>query len=117
MEESERSKISKAVSGKETASPVSRPSLLRSWRGAGGVLVTLLPIAGLLLVWEMGVYVGWFKATLLSPPSRAFPEVWNYFASGAILPHLGASLQRGALGFAIAALFGVPLGLFIFIDE
>jgi ABC-type nitrate/sulfonate/bicarbonate transport system permease component len=98
------------------SSPVageSGPAPSGSWGAAGRLLVTLLPIGGLLLLWEMVVYVGWFKPTLLSPPSVAFPEVWTYFASGAILPHLGASLQRGALGFSIAALVGVPLGLFI----
>ncbi|MBM3347478.1 MAG: ABC transporter permease [Betaproteobacteria bacterium] len=83
------------------------------WRAAGRLLVTFLPIGGLFLVWEFVVYVGWFKPTLLSPPSQAFREVWTYFSSGAILPHLGASLRRGALGFSIAALVGVPLGLFI----
>ena len=101
-----------ADSGRAVAGD-SGPAPAGSWGAAGRLLVTLLPIGGLLLVWEMVVFVGWFKPTLLSPPSVAFPEVWNYFASGAILSHLGASLQRGALGFSIAALVGVPLGLFI----
>lgn len=75
--------------------------------------VALVPIAALFLLWEFVVQVGWFKQELLTPPSIAFVEVWRYFASGEIFPHLGASLKRGALGFAIAALVGVPLGLFI----
>ena len=82
-------------------------------RGAGGGLMALLPIGGLFLVWELIVRIGWFDASLLTPPSRVVPEVWNYFATGAIFPHLVASLQRGALGFAIAAAVGIPLGLFI----
>jgi NitT/TauT family transport system permease protein len=75
--------------------------------------VALVPIAGLFLLWELVVRAGWFKQELLTPPSIAIAEVWLYFASGAIFPHLGASLQRGALGFAIAAAVGVPVGLFI----
>jgi len=85
--------------------------------GAAGRLrslfVMLVPIAGLFLLWELVVQAGWVMRELLTPPSVALLEVWRYFASGEIFPHLGASLQRGALGFAVAALFGVPLGLFI----
>ena len=75
--------------------------------------IALVPIGGLFLVWELIVGMGWVKAELLTPPSIAIPEVWRYFASGEIFSHLGASLRRGALGFAIAAVVGVPVGLFI----
>ena len=87
--------------------PSRLPSRLRS------VVVALIPIGSLFLVWEFVVRVGWVKVELLTPPSLVMLEVWRYFLTGAIFPHLGASLQRGALGFALAAVVGVPLGLLI----
>jgi len=75
--------------------------------------VAILPIICFFLLWELVARVGWVKASLLTPPSIVFVAIWQYFASGEILSHLGASIQRGATGFVIALFVGVPLGLLI----
>ena len=77
------------------------------------LLVSILPVLGFFLLWEIAVQAGWFKQALLTPPSIVLPVVWNYAVSGEILPHLGASLRRGATGFVVAAIAGIPLGLII----
>lgn len=82
-------------------------------RRAAVVAMSIGPVAALFVVWELIVRSGLQSATLLTPPSDVFPAVWTYFTSGDIFPHLGASLRRGATGFAIAAAVGIPLGLLI----
>jgi NitT/TauT family transport system permease protein len=99
--------------GAAKAAPASGSGPVALLGVAGNMLLSALPIAGLFLVWELVVRLGFFNATLLSPPSVALPQVWLYFATGEIFPHLGASLQRGATGFVLAAIVGVPLGLLI----
>lgn len=84
-----------------------------SARRGRALLVSAVPIVCLFLLWELTSRAGWLNATLLTPPSRALYEVWNYVITGAILPHLEASLKRGGAGLAIAIAVGIPLGLFI----
>lgn len=88
-------------------------SLSTARAALGAAILWALPILCLFAVWELVVRLGWFSATLLAPPTVVAPAVWRYFATGEIFPHLGASLQRGATGFLIAVLAGVPLGLLI----
>lgn len=85
----------------------------RPWRAMRGAALALGPIIAFFALWQLVVETGLASETLLSPPSEAIPAMIRYFTSGEIFPHLWASLGRGTVGFGIAVVVGVPLGLAI----
>jgi len=83
------------------------------------VIPPALVLALLLLVWELSCAR---KGASLPPPSRVLADTWElivdpFFDRGGIdkglFWHLSASLQRVALGYALAAAVGVALGTLI----
>ncbi|WP_420992223.1 ABC transporter permease [Cupriavidus sp. 30B13] len=71
----------------------------------------LLGIAGFLLLWELVPRTGLVSEAYLSPPSQILPAIWQLLESGALLKHVGASLQRSLWGLLLAIGLGVTLGL------
>lgn len=64
-----------------------------------------------LVAWEVAVDMGLAKASLLSSPTRIWSAAVTDFGNGIILPHLAVSLLEWTVGFALAILVGIPLGL------
>lgn len=85
----------------------------RTVSAAHAALFWVLPIMGFLLTWEIIVRLEVFNPLILPPPTRVAPAVVEYFTTGEIWEHLGASLRRAATGFAIACIVGLPLGILI----
>jgi nitrate/nitrite transport system permease protein len=86
---------------------------------AARVIPPVVVVALLLLVWEM---LCARKGASLPPPSRVLADTWElivdpFFDRGGLdkglFWHLSASLQRVALGYALAAAVGVALGTLI----
>lgn len=70
----------------------------------------LLPLL-FLAIWEISIQLGGYGNILVPPPSVIFAALFEMIANGTLFVHIGASLQRVAAGYALAALVGVPLGL------
>src|SRR5436190_22615899 len=71
----------------------------------------LLPLALLLLAWQLAVYFQVYPPVLLPPPAKVlmvFVEDWD-----TILNNAAASIGRVALGITLSFVFAVPLGLMI----
>jgi NitT/TauT family transport system permease protein len=71
----------------------------------------LLPLALLLLAWELAVVGKVYPEVLLPPPGKVvmvFVEDWSTVAGNAF-----ASIARVAIGISLAVAFAVPLGLMI----
>ncbi len=71
----------------------------------------LLPLALLLLVWELAVRAQVYPPVLLPPPAKVlmvFVEDWDVVLGNAV-----ASIGRVAVGITLSFLFAVPLGLMI----
>jgi NitT/TauT family transport system permease protein len=71
----------------------------------------LLPLALLLLAWELAVQAKVYPPVLLPPPSKVlmvFVEDWEV-----VLGNAAASIGRVTVGITLAFLFAVPLGLMI----
>ncbi|UXN31598.1 ABC transporter permease [Glutamicibacter sp. M10] len=72
-------------------------------------------IIGFLLVWEL------IPQFLLEPASKVFlpplhevlQQLWKMIVSGDLLTHISASLGRSAIGFLLALVIGVPVGLVV----
>lgn len=71
-------------------------------------LPPLLAIAGLILAWEIAGRLG---VTGLPPATDALKELPALLGDREVLANIGASVRRMAIGFAIALVVAVPLGL------
>src|SRR5882757_394165 len=71
----------------------------------------LLSILGVLLLWELVCRAGLINLSLLPPPSQIAPALWKILASGSFLVPLGQTLGMLLIGYTIACVAGVVLGL------
>lgn len=94
----------------EPAEPVVAPRsgakrlLAKTIRLSAGVIV-------LVLLWQFAPQVGLVDSVFLPPFSDVLRAGWALIGNGQLADHLGASLARAGVGFAIAVTVGVPLGL------
>ena len=70
-------------------------------------------IFALLILWELAGTHGWIDSTLIPTPSKIFRALLQMLSSGQLFTDSLASLRRVFLGFALAAIAGIVLGLFI----
>ena len=74
-------------------------------RGAGAA--TLL---ALVLLWQLGANAGWIDTRFLPTPIAIGRALASLAASGELWRHLGASLQRLAIGWTAGTIAGITLG-------
>lgn len=67
----------------------------------------------LIVVWEASVRLGWVPRSLIAGPSDVVVRFGELIADGTLFRHIGISLERLALGFAIGTGLGVLLGLLV----
>jgi NitT/TauT family transport system permease protein len=75
-----------------------------------------LPLSGpvfLILIWHIAVTSKWVSAILLPPPADTLSYMFQHLANGGLLIDLVATLMRTLQAFVVAALLGVPLGVFL----
>jgi len=90
---------------------------MRRWRRWGGAWRGLALLAGLLALWEAAPRLGLVDAVLLPPFSQVAAR-WGALAfSGALWPHVGASVGRVFLGYALALIVAAPLGFYLGLHE
>lgn len=70
----------------------------------------LVPVL-LVILWQVAADAGLISTRLLAPPAAIAAAAWDLIASGELPYHLLISLQRVAIGLAIAITAGVSLGL------
>ncbi len=73
----------------------------------------VLGFALVTILWELTADIGLYRKSLLSSPSGIVSVAIADFGSGEIWPHLGTSFEEFAIGFVIALVIGIPLGLAI----
>lgn len=90
------------------------------WRRVAGlasanerVVYGVLGFVGISLLWEIASDTGLIRRSLLSAPSLIWKAAVTDFGSGAIWPHIATSLNEFSLGFLLALVIGIPLGLLI----
>lgn len=101
------------------AAPADKPAGRSTWERLKPTVLALIVPAGLLLFWHVATTLRW---TRLIPTPYEVAEYMVDFAwggiyddafSGTLITHLLASMSRVYGGFALAALFALPLGLMI----
>ena len=88
----------------------SRPTVARRWRGAW--LGAIGVIGGLLIPWYLAVALG-VKPVILPPISKVIRSGVSLVQSDILIPALLVSLRRVGLGFVLAALTAIPLGVLL----
>lgn len=78
------------------------------WRT--GVL-QLLPVLGLLALWQVASAAGWVNPYLLPSPVKVAAAILDAGARGELARHVGASLIRVGEGFAISVALALPLAV------
>jgi NitT/TauT family transport system permease protein len=74
-------------------------------------LLRVLTLLGLVALWEALARLGWVPVLFLPSPLGVLAEGWDMLLSGEILAHLGASLRRLVLGFALGSTLGIAVGV------
>jgi len=85
----------------------------RLLRLAGAVATRTVALLALAVVWEVFPRVGLVDRTFLPPLSEVLSAWWQLVRSGELLTHAEASLGRSLVGFGLAVVVAIPLGLLI----
>ena len=76
------------------------------------VLLSLATLVIVLGVWEAATRTGLVNSLLLASPSAIVASAWSMFVTkGDVYHHLVVSAQELALGFVVAVIVGVPVGV------
>jgi ABC-type nitrate/sulfonate/bicarbonate transport system permease component len=86
---------------------------LAAWQVSGKILRGIIGIAVFLTAWEVLASVGLINAVLLPSPTRLFWAAGDLLRSGTLFRHVSASVERVLVGFAMAALVGLTLGVIL----
>ncbi|HTV18623.1 MAG TPA: ABC transporter permease [Polyangiaceae bacterium] len=86
-----------------------RSASRRLWRAARRSVA----IAAFLLIWELAPRLGLAEPAFLPPLSEVLRTGVELLANGQLASHVQASLSRSLVGFGLAILYAVPLGLAI----
>ncbi len=97
----------------------STPAAHAAWPRAGivaflkrhQVVVSILSFVALMLIWEVAGRGG--NPMLTSHPSAVYKSFLTQMANGSLPKAFGQSLQPLLLGYGLAVLIGVPIGLFL----
>lgn len=87
---------------------IHRPPLARRiWSSAWP---KLMAVGIVLLIWQLVVMAGAFKAHQLAPPGDVFARLWHEIQTADLWQAVGTTLRRGVVGFGLAMLIGVAIG-------
>lgn len=90
--------------------PPDEISAVRAPRNLNAAIGTLSVLVFLAL-WEMAVALGWIAPLFVSSPSRILIAGYGMVRDGSIFPDLAVSAEEFILGFGLAAIIGIPLGI------
>jgi NitT/TauT family transport system permease protein len=99
-----------STSGKAAAAE-DKPAPKSFYARHENALLGTIAMASFLVLWEVAVARGWVNPLFTSSPTRIVRAGYTMFADGSIYPHLAVSGTEFAVGYGMAILIGVPLGI------
>lgn len=75
------------------------------------IVLPLITFGIVLLMWQGMIWGKLFPPFLLPSPKAVFDGTIELLTGGQLFGHIGVSLFRMLLGYGLAALLGIPLGL------
>jgi NitT/TauT family transport system permease protein len=85
----------------------------RARRILGQVLPPIVALVTFVVVWQALWAAAFWPEFKLPAPSAVGAEIWNRVLDGEIFSFLWVSVHRAVIGFAVAVLVAIPLGLLI----
>ncbi|MCK5610728.1 ABC transporter permease, partial [Candidatus Pacearchaeota archaeon] len=79
----------------------------------GSLFLPVISVVLVVGVWELVFRFGGWSSQVLPGPLTVFNGFVELIIDGSIFQHSVASLYRVTVGFFLAALLGIPLGIFI----
>ena len=73
----------------------------------------LLAVAIALFLWQCVVWSGWKPEYVLPGPKSVFQALWDGLVDGTIWKGIGLTLQRALLGYGLALVIGVVIGMLV----
>lgn len=77
------------------------------------ILLPVLGFTGTVLIWEILVHYSGWSDQVFPGPWQVILSMWELTIDGTLLKHSVASLYRVTVGFYIAMILGIPLGMVI----
>lgn len=77
------------------------------------VVLRFVALAAFCIVWEFVANRGIIDPFLISRPSAILARLWQWIQDGSILIDTGVTLLEAAVGFVVAAVCGIALGLLL----
>jgi NitT/TauT family transport system permease protein len=93
--------------------PVQADGRSRARRIVGQVLPPVVVLVGVVVVWQALWAAAFWPEYQLPAPVDVWTQIWDRVVSGEILTFLWTSVHRAVIGFFIAVVAAVPLGLLI----
>jgi NitT/TauT family transport system permease protein len=87
------------------------PWLYRWYLRNERLVLGLLGFVVILAIWEAVTQLGWLKYIFISSPSRITQSAMLAFRQGAVWADIGISLLEFSVGFLLAAVVGITIGL------
>jgi NitT/TauT family transport system permease protein len=81
------------------------------WKRNERALLGTISMVAFLAFWELSVSLGWVNPLFTSSPSRIVDAAIEMFADGSIFTDLAVSGHEFVVGYGLAILIGVPLGI------
>lgn len=81
------------------------------WQIYGNAIIGTTSIILFFTLWELIVYFGMIDPLFISSPLRIVEAAVEMIGSGTLWPHIIVSLSEFALGFGLAIVLGVPIGM------
>jgi NitT/TauT family transport system permease protein len=97
-----------AMTGAAVALP-SRTQMGPTWEAAKTFTLRAGSIVAMMIVWWLLTF--FFSAALIPRPFETLLEVVSIVTSGSFFSEMGATLRRVGVGFGIAMLISIPLGI------
>ena len=77
------------------------------------IISSLISFTVFFLVWAVIVSISGVSAQVFPDPITVFKAAWELTENGALFKHSVSSLYRVTVGFYLAAIFAIPLGIMI----
>jgi ABC-type nitrate/sulfonate/bicarbonate transport system permease component len=89
-----------------------RPAEAESfWERYEHALLGTFAMLAFLIFWEVSVALEWVNPLFTSSPTRILRTGYEMFADGSIYPHIQASGYEFIIGYGLAIIIGVPMGI------
>jgi NitT/TauT family transport system permease protein len=82
-----------------------------TWKRHEKWLLGTISMTLFLAFWETAVALQWVNPLFTSSPSRIVRAAFEMFADGSIIEHIEVSAHEFVVGYGLAVIIGVPLGI------